>query len=417
MPRKTKDPTDPAYMTKTTPADGIVPVVGALSILPEHSPLGASSADRWMNCPGSVALIHAIKTGEHHEEDDPDYRRDGVQAHALAAYCLTNDADAWEGAAEYPDLTEDMMTAVQVYLDFVRKLPGRRYIEMKMHRPEFHPSAFGTMDMAAIPVTTEEADFVDYKHGEGIVVEVENNVQIMYYVFLFLGGNTNEYPDDMVIRLHICQPRAPHHKGPIRTWQTTAGYIRKWAYEVLRPAMERTIKERYLSVGEWCRFCPAKLICPAMTSLGDELTYHRATPLKAMANEQIGDFYQKAQWLKMFIRDLEAEAARRVLGGEAVPGLKAVQKRANRVWKEGAEEAAKAGPWKTDDLYTIPSFLSPAGIEELPDGKTFVHEWAMTPDTGLTIALATDSKPAVSVSPESKYGDPQKLLDTVKVAG
>ncbi|MBO8865195.1 DUF2800 domain-containing protein, partial [Staphylococcus aureus] len=27
---------------------------------PLHSPLGASSADRWIHCPGSVALIKAL---------------------------------------------------------------------------------------------------------------------------------------------------------------------------------------------------------------------------------------------------------------------------------------------------------------------------------------------------------------------
>lgn len=28
---------------------------------PAHSPLGASSAERWMNCPGSVALLKDLK--------------------------------------------------------------------------------------------------------------------------------------------------------------------------------------------------------------------------------------------------------------------------------------------------------------------------------------------------------------------
>ncbi len=386
--------------------------------LPEHSPLGASSAERWMNCSGSVALTHAVKTGEAPEEDDPDYRRDGVQAHALAAWCLENNTDAWEGMGQIKGnvLTEDMMSAVQVYLDFAHKLPGtRRLIEVKMHVPEFHPLAFGTGDLVSIRDPLDIADFgelnfVDYKHGEGIVVEVVNNKQLMYYVYLFIGDNIAGYPDDMVVHLHICQPRAPHRDGPIRSWSTTARSIRKWAAEELRPAMERTIKDRYLSVGEWCRFCPAKLICPAMTSLGDELTYHRTVPLKAMPAEQIGDFYQKAQWLKMFIKDLEAEASRRVLGGDKVPGIKAVQKRANRAWKEGAEEAALRD-WPEDEIYTTPVFLGPPAIEKLPDGKLFVAEWAYTPDNGLTIALESDSKPAVSVSPEAKYGDPTKLIN------
>src|ERR1700737_4068962 len=49
----------------------------SLQTLPEHSPLGASSAERWMNCSGSVALIAALKTGGAPEEAEPDYRTDG----------------------------------------------------------------------------------------------------------------------------------------------------------------------------------------------------------------------------------------------------------------------------------------------------------------------------------------------------
>ena len=62
-------------------------------------------------------------------------------------------------------------------------------------------------------------------------------------------------------------------------------------------------------------------------------------------------------------------------------------------------------------MYNVPSFVGPPAVEKLPNGKEFVAEWAFSPDTGLTIALESDPKPAVSVSPEAKYGDPKKLLD------
>jgi hypothetical protein len=123
----------------------ISPPEGAL---PAHSPLGASSAERWMNCPGSVTLIETFKGTEWHHDDDPDYRRDGTQAHALAALCLENGWDAWEagGHDEFPELTADMMLAVQEYLDFVRALPGEREVEVKVHLPDFHSLFFGTLD-------------------------------------------------------------------------------------------------------------------------------------------------------------------------------------------------------------------------------------------------------------------------------
>jgi len=68
--------------------------MNAVATLPKHSALGASSAERWMNCSGSVALIHALKSGEGYVEHNPNYRRDGVEAHALAAHCLAEGGDA-----------------------------------------------------------------------------------------------------------------------------------------------------------------------------------------------------------------------------------------------------------------------------------------------------------------------------------
>lgn len=365
-----------------------------------------------MNCSGSVALIHALKTGEGAEEEEPDYRRDGVEAHALAAHCLEHEVDAWEAPVEgFPSLTADMMAAVQVYLDFCRSLPGRyRYIETKVHRPEFHPLFFGTLDFAAVQVSEDAADFVDYKHGIGVLVEVEANPQLQYYAYGFIGENREEYPDEMTVRLHVCQPRAEHAGGPIRSWETRAGSIRRWANEILRPAMQRVQTERFLSVGEWCRFCPAKLICPAMTSLADEFTFHREAPLQQMPASLVGNLYEKAQVLKMLLKAVEQETERRVLAGEAVPGVKAVARRADRVFKDDTPLEAKFG----DDAWEPRKLRSPAQVEKLPNGKEFVAEFAFKPDTGLTVALETDRRTAAVVkTTEEKYGDPtQYALDS-----
>lgn len=391
--------TEPAVPWSTMPA---------LGGLPEHSALGASSAERWMNCSGSVALTHAIKTGEGFIDDDPDYRRDGVSAHALAAWCLEHGADCYEAPLDqFPELTADMMTAVQVYIDYARSLPGDRYVETRVHRPEFHELFYGTLDFAAIMRTVDHARFLDYKHGEGVLVEVRRNPQLMYYVYGFIGEDKTEYPDAMAVELGVVQPRAQHPDGPIRIWTTTAGEIRQWAHDVLRPAMDRTMNDRFLSVGEWCRFCPAKIVCPAMTSLADELTFHRETPLQAMPREMLGELYGKSKFLRMMFKALDDEVARRVLAGDVVPGAKAVKKITDRVFKDGAPVADTFG-----DAAWVPAKLkTPPGIEALPGGKDFVAEWAFSPDGGVTVAPESDRRAAVSVSPEAKYGDPQELLE------
>jgi hypothetical protein len=94
-----------------------------------HSPLGASGAERWMNCRGSTSLIQAVRRiadFAYVAEDNPDWQLDGVEAHAAAAYCLDNNIDAWRliGHEQFPRMTPDMGMSVQVYLDYVRKVCG-----------------------------------------------------------------------------------------------------------------------------------------------------------------------------------------------------------------------------------------------------------------------------------------------------
>lgn len=360
--------------------------------LPEHSPLGASSAERWMRCPGSVTLINAIKSAEGYQEDDPDYRRDGTQAHALAAHCLEGGIDAWEADAEqFPELTADMMGAVQEYLDFVRSIAGQREVEVRVHLPDFHPQFFGTLDCVVFG-DDGTLHIVDYKHGVGVVVDAEENPQLKYYGFGKVGpGGPGKWRDDMPAKLTIVQPRAFHPDGSIRTWETTVGEIRRWAEDELKPAMEATADLDYLALGEHCRFCPAKLACPAYDGLAKKAL---------QGSTQIT--YAEAQRLKMLIKAIEERDFNRLVAGEAPEdvGAKLVKKRANRTWKNGAplDKQFGAEAWER-------KLKSPAMIEKLPGGKDFVAEYAFMPESdGYTLAALDDRRTGVKArTDEDRY--------------
>src|SRR6185312_11747702 len=132
-----------------------------MSDLPVHSPLGASSAERWLNCPGSVALLKKLDLPE---SDEPDYRRDGVAAHEAAAHCLTNGLDGWEiiGSKFHEvEINEEIANAVQLYLDTVRPLtakPGVHvYVEQRVQFPE-HALGYGTVDGGVFDPETCQLD-------------------------------------------------------------------------------------------------------------------------------------------------------------------------------------------------------------------------------------------------------------------
>jgi hypothetical protein len=357
----------------------------------EHSPLGASGAERWAACSGSVTLIklladHAASSGE--IEEDPDFRRDGIQAHELAALCLQREIDAWEGVEHFDLITPEMMDAVQIHVDYVRSRPGAKLVELRMHRPEFHELCYGTTDVAVLD--PGHLEIIDYKHGAGIVVEVEENWQTMYYAFMVIDELGEAWKDGEPITLTIVQPRVSWHPdGVIRSWVTTVGYLRRWAHDQLRPAMVGTYTNSFLSPGEHCRFCPAKLVCPATLSVANRARRLSLEDVQALSSDVLSALLRDYPILMMVAKALRAEARKRIIGQrEEIPGWKVVKAKADRVWKKGADPEQIG--WQERKL------KSPAMVEE--DGrKEFVHEWAFAPDVGFDIVRVEDRRKPVKV--------------------
>lgn len=371
-----------------------------------HSPLGASGMERWANCGGSASLIEVLKTGQpEHFEPDPEWRRDGIQAHDLAADLLSSGKDAWEATdrVRWSALTAEMMDAVQVHLDYVRSRKGWQFVELRMHRPEFHELAYGTTDVAVLD--PEALEIIDYKHGVGIVVEVEGNLQVLYYAFMVIDELGAEWPDDTPIKLTIVQPRVPW-RDPIRSWDTTVGFIRNWAITVLKPTMENAYTAGYLVTGEHCRFCPAQLICPGFLSVAARAQKLDLSKLKDLSAPLLAELLGETKVMQMAVNAIKQEARARMIGQRQVlPGWKVVRGIADRIWKEDAPVAAQWG-------YQPMKAKSPAMVEkESSAGKKFVAEWAFTPDAGFDLAPEDDRRKAVPVDTAEKW---QKILDNLK---
>lgn len=358
-----------------------------------HSPLGASGAERWMNCPGSVALIQELKLPE---SDEPDYRIEGTAAHTLGSTCLEGGSDAWEKIGEKFDgveATQEMADAVQTYLGHVRSLLTPKsvlFVEYAISAPQ-HKDFYGTLDAGVLTGTT--LDIVDYKHGAGIFVEVEQNPQLMYYAY----GKLREHPEVEVVRIHIVQPRCyGGETSGVRTWETGAAYIREWAENQLFPAMRRTELDNTLDVGDHCRFCPAKLVCPMLRGLLRAVACLDPKTIVDQSDETLGRDYALIGAVKHAIKEIEAEVFRRNSLGRKVPGTKMVRMKANRVYKDGAADVFKGAFGEA--ALTTAVLKSPAEMEKIgPEAKKLVHEWAFTPIAGLTIALASDKRAEVPV--------------------
>jgi hypothetical protein len=359
---------------------------------PAHSPLGASSAERWMKCPGSVRLIQSLDLPE---TDEPDYRTLGTAAHEACAQALATGADGWEliGECFGPHKVDaEMAEAIQVYLDICREYiacPGIYYIEEAVSAP-VHPDFYGTADFVHWDEKHATLTVVDYKHGQGITVEAVDNPQLKYYAY----GALQKHPDAREVVMYIVQPRGFHMDGPVRGWPMKADALCEWVEKDLVPAMKRTETDPALDIGDHCRFCPAKLVCPEMGKAMYELLDGEKPDL--VPDVSLAGKWEKAQALKHLIKAIEAEVARRLNDGRAIPGIKLVDGKANRIWKDGAEALFRQR--FGDQAFEPPSFKSPAEMEKIgPAAKSLVHEWAYKPQGKPTVAPDDDPRPAIKV--------------------
>lgn len=402
---------------------------------PAHSDKGASGAERWMNCVGSSALIAALDLPQ---SDEPDYTREGIAIHEAAAYCLARDIDSWEivGDEFYKTImTGDMCDAIQMYLDRVRpsidKVRGfhkeQFFIEAKLAAPDVHEKMFGSVDFGAlVPVLPPEGpqrthtdqsgflDVTDLKGGAGIEVDPVENAQMKYYAFMLIHTHYAHLDDDFPVRLTIVQPRCWSYDGPIRDWWTTVGEIKAWVVRELLPAMHSTDTD--LQPGKWCRFCPAKIVCPMLVSLFKAAAMADPKEVITLTAAGLGATYNQIEGAKFYIKAVEDEVYRRLIAAQEVPDTKLVNKKAHRVFKETATVLVEGKKIEVpieqvikqkfgDRAYDPPKLKSPPELEKLVDAKEFVKEYAYMPVTGLTVATANDRRTGIKVqSSTERFG-------------
>lgn len=385
----------------------------------KHSKLGASSSERWMNCPGSIQMT--AKLGDNVRKSGGEAAL-GTAAHTVGAACLEAGQEVWEHAGEIVEcrdwkftVDEDMSASVQVYVDYVRQRfeqfkdkGAKLFVEYGMNTV-LDDDGFGTAD-AIIYVPGDRIIVIDFKNG---MLTVEPHVsQLKYYGALAVERLLDDDDACKIVELVIVQPRMPHPEGLIRKHVMSVAEITEWFQNEAVPAMAATRDPNaVLHVGEWCRFCPARDACPAMKGAISSFTV-TSDPVALLDNE-VGDYLTLAKAIAGYISSLEEEALKRVRMGRAIPGWKLVKKKGNRVFKETIiEERPVEGKEEPDRIevkldeamkaafgpamWEEPKVKSPPRIEAIgPEGKAFVRRWAYSPDTGETLAPLSDKRPAV----------------------
>lgn len=361
-----------------------------------HSKVGASSTKRWMTCPGSVVLSEGI------ESKSSDFAAEGTLAHELADNLLNGKP------AMFP--AGDMNMAVMVYVDYVKSLGGVLATEQRFHLKELHDSLFGTSDAVVWQPDTKTLHVVDYKHGQGVAVEIEGNTQLRYYAVgaLLHSG----YPANNIV-MTIVQPRCPHPDGPIRSETISAIDLLDWSADLV-DAVNRTeeaeqarktmsdevFADTYLEAGDHCRWCPAAALCPKLHQRSQAIAKLEFGPVKTYDPARLSETLLWLPILEGWIKSVREFAYAEAEHGRTPPGWKLVEKRATRKWKNDddalkfAKGMVKLGVL-TDEEAFVTKLATVAQLEKALGKGQIPEELVSKESSGYTLAPEEDKRSAV----------------------
>jgi hypothetical protein len=346
-----------------------------------HTSISPSICERFWNCPGSVALCEKCPPVPENK-----YMREGINAHYLAQYCLLKGLHPSVMAEDYlvePHskeeflVSQDMADAVSVYVEEITKdleNEGLTLKDLEVERGftlDIDPDAKGTND-ACFCTPSGRLYVYDYKHGAGKIVEAENNKQAMYYA----AGKAQECLAEEII-IKIVQPRGKDGQ-PVKEFRVDVKDLDQFKEDLKEHIASAKNENASRCSGEWCRFCPAKVLCPEFRAS----IFKEANELPASGMDEIslpvpktiteGDllenlykfdaFCSKIAELKDAVHAIALELARH---GKVADGYKLIQKEGNRKWVDESKVIAlyaqKVNVWEQ-------KLLSPAKLEKLFKG-------------------------------------------------
>ncbi|XWN29912.1 MAG: DUF2800 domain-containing protein [Devosia sp.] len=384
-----------------------------------HAKLSASGAHRWLACPGSIRMSEGI------ESPQSEYAAEGTAAHALAERCLRDGVDAKSFIDTSIDdfvVDEEMADAVQIYLDFVRSLPGQRFVEQRVAFDDHVPDGFGTVDALVLDADTQTLHVVDLKYGQGVQVNAEENPQGACYAL----GAFQEYGWlEAFERVHIVivQPRLDH----ISEWDTTVEVLQNWANGTLAPAAEAALKDDApLVPGETqCRFCPAKGTCRAladhaMAAASDGFSSTgEPKDVEPLAPDEVGALLDRVPLVELWLKAIRSKGTALLNAGKTVPGWKLVRGRSQRHWDDETvvDKALARAKIKAADRYTK-KLISPAQAEKrLGKDHPLLSRHVVRPDGAPTLAPESDKRPAIKVDPAAGFASQNPSTELEKADG
>lgn len=387
-----------------------------------HAKLSPSSSKQWMSCPGSIRASANIP------RHGSTYAAEGTAGHALAEHCLLNgeDADKYEGwwillteppqiVRDEPDriepafpVTDEMVSAVQLYLDFCRGHIAEGDEWSVETRVKLSDDIWGTADFIRYRPSDKTLVVPDFKYGRGVAVDPRENTQGIIYALGAMKRLHNRGVSRVTIG--IVQPRCSHPDGPVRLWHADTTDLMAWEDEILAAAQVTKQPDAPFAAGDWCRFCPVAATCPTLAAdvqraAEAEFRADGATLLTEPDEydaDKLAEMLGRVDVIEAWCRRVREFAHAEALAGRSPPGWKLVPTRATRKWVDEESAAALLSELgvREEALY-VRKLVSPAAAEKLPavkdalkSDKTALASVITKTSGGTVLAPLDDPRPA-----------------------
>ena len=357
----------------------------------QHSRIvGGSTAKRVIACPGSVALVDQMPP-----KPSSSYADEGTLLHDTIADVLDKGAAPHDfigrrhaDAELTPDLIENKLLPALAALDDIDPEGTMEYaVESMVGFGDLLPDVFGSTDL--LGRIGNRAVVLDWKFGDGVAVEVEENAQLLFYAAAAIRTPATAWVFDGAeeVELVIVQPPS------VKRWTTTVERIKAFEQELVAAVKTALKPNAPLASGDHCKWCAAKPICPVMTGAIDRLVKAK---IDALPVDQIAHYLDQLPLVESFLKDLQQLAHGLIEEGKTIPGWKLVNKRATRQWTD----EDKAHDWlEANGVYPLqePKVISPAVAEKAlkKAKKELPADLVVAVSTGSTLAPESDPRPAV----------------------
>lgn len=362
-----------------------------------HSILSPSGSHRWLNCTPSAMLEQEFenKTTEAAEE--------GTAAHAFCEHKLRKflKLRSKRPVSDYD--SDEMQECTDAYVDFVNEqleIAKQRcndpliLVEEKVDFSRYVPDGFGTAD--CLIISDDELHIVDFKYGQGVLVDAFDNPQMKCYALGALETYGNLY-DITNVSMSIFQPRREN----VSTWKTTVKELKDWAEKVLKPKAELALKgEGEYRCGEWCRFCRAAVRCRARAEEKLRLAEDEFKLPPLISDAEIEEILKVIPDLTKWATDIQNYALDMVLNHDKEwSGFKVVEGRSVRKYKDEDAVIEKAKENGYTDIFKS-SLITLTEMQKLMGKKKFeelLGDLIIKPKGKPTLVPIADKRPAIKL--------------------